>query len=137
VWAPRQRVLASGDIVVHPVPYASACFPGEWIAVLERIKTFDFAHLVPGHGEVQTDRAYLDRLVAGLTEIRAQVGPLARRGLPLDSVRRQIDLERVREAFAGRDSWRRFLMDAVFTGDIVRNAWQEARGDSIVQGGGG
>jgi glyoxylase-like metal-dependent hydrolase (beta-lactamase superfamily II) len=134
-WLPRQRVLATGDIVVHPIPYASACFLGEWIGVLERIKAFDFAHLVPGHGEVQVDRAYVDQLIQALGEIRAQVGPLARQGLSLDDVRRQVDLAALRDRFAGDDAWKRFLMGAVFLGDVVKNAWQEAKGDSIVQGG--
>lgn len=29
VWLPRQRVVASGDIIVHPVPYAAHSFPSE------------------------------------------------------------------------------------------------------------
>ena len=135
VWLPRQRVLATGDIVVHPIPYASACFLGEWIGVLERIKAFDFAYLVPGHGEVQVDRAYVDQLIQALGEIRAQVGPLVKQGLSLDDVRRQVELAALRDRFAGDDAWQRFLMGAVFLGDVVKNAYQEAKGDSIVQGG--
>jgi glyoxylase-like metal-dependent hydrolase (beta-lactamase superfamily II) len=50
VWAPRQRVLASGDLVVAPIPYAAHTYPGEWIATLKRLEAFDFAWLVPGHG---------------------------------------------------------------------------------------
>lgn len=135
VWLPRQRVICSGDIVVHPIPYASACFLGEWIGVLEKLKAYDFAYLVPGHGEVQADREYLDRLIATLTEIRAQVGPLAKEGKSLDEVRRAVKVDGWKDRFAGDDAWKRFLMSAVFLGDVVKNAWQEARGDSIVQGG--
>jgi glyoxylase-like metal-dependent hydrolase (beta-lactamase superfamily II) len=134
-WLPRQRVLATGDIVVHPIPYASACFLGEWIAVLERVKAFDFAWLVPGHGEVQTDRAYVDQLIAALGDVRAQVAPLVKQGLSLDQVRANVHLDALRTRFAGDDAWRRFLMGAVFLGDVVKNAYQEAKGDSIVQGG--
>lgn len=134
-WLPRQRVLVTGDIVVHPIPYASACFLGEWIGVLERLERFDFAYLVPGHGEVQTDRAYVDQLIGALTELRAQVGPLAKQGLSLEQVRAQVKLDELRSRFAGDDAWKRFLMGAVFLGDAVKNAWQEAKGDSIVQGG--
>jgi len=134
-WLPRQRVLVTGDIVVHPIPYASACFLGEWIDVLERVKAFDFRFLVPGHGEVQQDRAYVDRLIAALTEVRARVGPLAREGRTLDEVRREVDLRDLQDGFSGDDAWMRFVMRAVFLGDVVKNAWQEARGDSIVQGG--
>lgn len=135
VWLPRQRVLCSGDIVVHPIPYASACFLGEWIGVLGKIKAYDFAYLVPGHGEVQTDRDYIDRVIWALSEVRSQVGPLAKEGKSLDDVRRAVDLRVLKDRFAGDDAWKRFLMSAVFLGDVVKNAYQEARGDSIVQGG--
>ncbi len=136
VWAPRQRVLASGDIVVHPIPYASACFPGEWIEVLRRIKAYDFAVLVPGHGEPQKDRAYLDKLIWVLGELRGQVAPLVKDGLDLEQVRARLDLARLRRAFvADEDGWGRFVMGAVFLGDIVKNVYQEAKGIPIVQGG--
>ncbi|MFN3521209.1 MAG: MBL fold metallo-hydrolase [Phenylobacterium sp.] len=134
VWAPRQRVLAAGDLVVAPVPYAAHTYPGEWIASLEKVKAYDFAVLVPGHGAPQTDRAYLDRLIAALAEVRARVGPLARSGASLEEVRRQADLSGVRRAFAGDDAWIRFLMDAVCLNDLVANAYKEARGETVVQG---
>jgi hypothetical protein len=40
----------------------------------------DFAVLVPGHGQLQRDSSYLDRLIASIRDIRAQVGPLPWRG---------------------------------------------------------
>ena len=80
VHAPRQRVVAAGDIVVHPLPYASASYPTEWVGVLERIAALDWAYLVPGHGDVQTDRAYVERVAATLRAVVAQVAPLARDG---------------------------------------------------------
>jgi glyoxylase-like metal-dependent hydrolase (beta-lactamase superfamily II) len=134
-WLPKQRVIVTGDIVVHPIPYASACYLGEWIAVLRRLEAFDFRFLIPGHGAVQTDRDYLERLIAALSEVRSRVGPLARDGATLDEVRQKVDLSDLQDRFAGNDAWKRFVMRAVFLGDVVKNAWQEARGDSIVQGG--
>jgi glyoxylase-like metal-dependent hydrolase (beta-lactamase superfamily II) len=136
VWAPRQRILVTGDVVVHPVPYASACFPGEWIQVLSRLKAYPFAFLVPGHGEVQRDAAYLDTLARVLGDLRSQVAPLVKEGLDLEQVRKRLDLTALRRAFVrDEDGWGRFLLAAVFTGDIVKNAYQEAKGLPIVQGG--
>ncbi len=135
VWLPRQRVLVTGDVVVHPIPYASACYPKEWIDVLERVKAFDYAFLVPGHGAVQTDRAYVDLLVGALREIRARVGEMAAQGMELDEVRRTVDLAAVRARFVSdEDGWGRVLFANVFLGAIVGNAWREARGEPIVQG---
>ncbi len=136
VWAPGPKVLVTGDLVVHPIPYASACFLGEWIEVLKRLQGYDFRFLVPGHGEVQTDAVYLERLRWVLGEIRARVAPLVKEGLGLEEVRKRLDLVDLRRAFVkDEDGWGRFVFNAVFLGDLVKNAFQEAKGLPIVQGG--
>ncbi len=134
IWGPRQRVLASGDLVVAPVPYAAHTYPGEWIATLRALEAFDFAYLVPGHGPMMTDRAYVDRLIAALQTVRDQVGPLARADVPLDEVRKRIDLKAMQAGFTGGDAWLKTLIGAVFTGDLVANAYKEARGEMVIQG---
>ncbi|OIQ67447.1 metallo-beta-lactamase superfamily protein [mine drainage metagenome] len=134
VWAPKQRVVASGDLVVAPIPYAAHTYPGEWIATLKRLEGLDFAYLVPGHGPVETDRAYVDKVITALDNVRAQVGPLARADVLLDEVRKRIDLKPMRHDFAGDDPWLGFLFGAVFAGDLVSNAYKEARGETVIQG---
>jgi glyoxylase-like metal-dependent hydrolase (beta-lactamase superfamily II) len=67
--------------VVHPVPYGFGSFPKEWIATLDKLAAFDFDLLVPGHGAIQRDSAYIRRLQALLTEVRRQVGVIGSAGL--------------------------------------------------------
>ena len=134
VWAPRQRLLASGDLVVAPIPYAAQTYPGEWIAALKALEAFDFAYLAPGHGPVQHDHAYVDKVIAALEAVRAQVVPLAKAGVPLADVRKRVDLAAMKRSFTGDDAWLAFLIDAVFTNDLVSNAWKEARGEAVIQG---
>lgn len=134
-WLPKQRVLATGDVVVHPIPYASACYPREWLEVLAKITAFDYAYLVPGHGEVQTDELYVAKLVRALTELRAAVAPLAKLGIELGEARKRIDLAALRRIFVtDDDGWGRVLFSSVFLEAIVSNAWREARGEPIEQG---
>lgn len=135
VWVPKERVLCTGDIVVSPIPYAAASFPGDWIAVLQKLKAYDFAVLVPGHGEPQSDRSYIDKLIATLTTIRAQVAPLAHQGLSPDAIAKKIDAEPLKAAFAGNNPWLRTLFVSFFWGSIIKNATAEALGQPIVQGG--
>jgi glyoxylase-like metal-dependent hydrolase (beta-lactamase superfamily II) len=90
-WLPKDRVVATGDIVVSPLPFGFYSFPGEWIEVLGKLKALDYRLLIPGHGEPQADTAYLDRLIGTLTDVRAQVGPLARQGMTLEQVRTKVD----------------------------------------------
>jgi glyoxylase-like metal-dependent hydrolase (beta-lactamase superfamily II) len=134
VWVPGERVLCSGDVVVHPIPYAAASYPKEWIDVLKKLEAYDFAVLIPGHGEVQTDRAYIDRVIAALKDVRAQVAPLARKGVALDDVYKRTNFEKLKAELAGSDPWRRSLLNSFFLHSIVKNAYAEARGEPIVQG---
>jgi glyoxylase-like metal-dependent hydrolase (beta-lactamase superfamily II) len=134
VWAPKQRVVASGDLVVVPIPYAAHTYPGEWIATLRKLEGLDFAVLVPGHGPPLADRAYVDQVIAALEAVRAQVAPLARAGVPLEEVRKRIDLKGVTAGFTHGDPWLQVIIGAVFTGDLVANAYKEARGEAVVQG---
>ncbi|MHB1208029.1 MAG: MBL fold metallo-hydrolase [Rhodospirillaceae bacterium] len=134
IWLPKQRVLAAGDLVVAPIPYAAHTFPTPWIDTLKRLEGFDFAYLIPGHGAVQSDRAYVDKVIAALDEVRAQVAPLAKAGVPLTEVRKRIDLTALQAGFTGNDPWLAFLIDAVFTGDLISNVYKEARGEPVIQG---
>lgn len=134
IWVPSERVLCTGDIVVSPIPYAAASYPQEWIGVLEQLKAFDFAVLVPGHGEPMTDRSYLDKVIVALKDIRAQVTPLAKQGLSPEDIAKKTDFEKIKLSFAGNDPWRRFLLKAFFLDSMVKNAAAEARGEPIVQG---
>jgi glyoxylase-like metal-dependent hydrolase (beta-lactamase superfamily II) len=134
VWLPKQRVLASGDLVVAPIPYAAHTFPGPWIETLKKLEAFDFAYLVPGHGAVQTDRRYVDKVIAALQAVRDQVAPLAKANMPLDEVRKRVDVTALKAGFTGSDAWLSFLMDAVFTNDLISNVYKEARGEPVIQG---
>lgn len=132
-WLPRQRFVVTGDIVVAPTPFGFFSFPGDWIGVIETIKAMDFALLVPGHGEPQADAAYLDKLVATLTDVRAQVGKLAREGLSLDEVRKRVDFS-AQTAVFGTTPRNKALFDAYWLIPIVASAYKEALGKPIVQG---
>ncbi|HWM27420.1 MAG TPA: MBL fold metallo-hydrolase [Woeseiaceae bacterium] len=133
-WLPRQRILISGDIVVAPMPYGFSSYPGEWLEVLRRLRTFDFEWLVPGHGHPMRDTRYIDRLSALIADVRSQMGVLAARELPLEEIRKQVDLSSQQQSFAGADRWRRLIFDYYWTEPIVRSAYREAQGETILQG---
>lgn len=138
VWMPKQRVLCSGDIVVHPVPYASASFPKSWMKVLEKLNAMDFAYLIPGHGAVLSDHVYLEKLIGALGNVRGWVAPYASKGVAMDDVYKAFQNSAIRETllaeFAGDDAWNRRWMRGVFLSAFLSNAYKEARGEAIVQG---
>ena len=133
VWAPEQQVVATGDIVVNPVPYAAASFPAEWIKVLAAVQALEYKALVPGHGPVLRDGKYVDKLSAALTEVERQVSALVASGKNLDQVRKEVNLDGLRGAFGG-DDWNRARLGDFFIDPIVGNAYKQAKGEPIVQG---
>jgi glyoxylase-like metal-dependent hydrolase (beta-lactamase superfamily II) len=134
VWLPRERVVLSGDLVVHPLPYGFGSFPAEWLETLDRLAGLDFLHLVPGHGEIQSDATYLRQLQALIRKIRDDVGAAVRSGASLEAARAAIDLGELADVFTAGDERRRALLDAWLIQPLSLSAFREAKGEPIVQG---
>jgi glyoxylase-like metal-dependent hydrolase (beta-lactamase superfamily II) len=136
VWLPRERIVATGDLVVHPVPYGFGSFPREWIDTLARVEALDFELLVPGHGDVQRDRRYLELLRTMLAAMRVQAAAAVARGLDLEATRKALDFSAFTPQFPQDDMGKR-LFEAWWTSPIGRSLWLEASGKPIVQAGSG
>lgn len=132
VWLPRQKIVATGDIVVAPVPFGGG-YPAEWIQPLGKVRALGFATLIPGHGAVQTDRTYIDKLVSALTDVRAQVTALAAQGLGPDQTHARVDLSGERRSIVGDDPWLGFWFDQDWSA-VIDCAYAEVKGVAIVQG---
>lgn len=132
-WLPNERIVVTGDVVVSPIPFGFYSFPGDWLQALDRIRALNFQTLIPGHGEPQTDSAYLDRLTATLTDLRTQIGPLARQGLSLEEVRQRVNWDAQRAIF-GDTPRNRLLFDAYWLTPMTINTYREAIGRPFEQG---
>ena len=73
MWLPEERILATGDIVVAPTPYGFFSYPKSWAGVLRELKSFGARTIVPGHGDVMTDTAYLDLLAETMDLVAREV----------------------------------------------------------------
>lgn len=129
VWLPRERVLVMGDLLVNPAPYSFGSYLGEWHRTLGALRALPAEVVVPGHGALQRDWAYLDlfrELIAyTLEQAKAAVG----RGLDLEATRKAIDLSAFRERFTRGDAMTGRAFDAFFAAPAVERAWREARGE--------
>ena len=132
-WLPRQKIVAAGDIVVAPIPFGFFSYPGDWIETIGKIKALGFKTLIPGHGEPQWDSAYLDKLTVAIAEVRAQVGPLAKSGMPLEEVRKKVDFSKSVAMF-GANPRIRANAQGLFFDPMIPNAYKESRGEPIIQG---
>jgi glyoxylase-like metal-dependent hydrolase (beta-lactamase superfamily II) len=132
VLVPDAKVLATGDLVVHPVPHGFGSFPQEWAAVLGKLEAMGPRILVPGHGPVQRDLAYLRLVREALEAIDAQMRAAVERGLGQAEALKALELAAFRKAFAGEDPARQRDFDGRFARAAAVRAWRLAKEGRVV-----
>ena len=111
MWLPEERIVATGDLVVHPVPYLYNVPPRAWSATLRRLNALEYTTLVPGHGELLRDTAYVDLLIELSDSIADQRDALLELGLARAEVPEQLDFSEFEQRFTGGDEYLASLFD--------------------------
>ncbi|HEV8261790.1 MAG TPA: MBL fold metallo-hydrolase [Burkholderiales bacterium] len=89
IHLPKEKVVATGDALIDWMPFMNDGFPEEWVRTLDALSKFDFAHIIPGHGDVASRdhlaffRGYLADLVAAVKSANAD-------GAGLDEMKKSI-----------------------------------------------
>jgi glyoxylase-like metal-dependent hydrolase (beta-lactamase superfamily II) len=129
VWLPTERILVTGDLLVNPVPYSFGSYLSEWIGTLTRLRALPAVAVVPGHGAVQRDWAYLDLFVELLQSTLDQAKAAVATGLDLAATRKAVDLAQLKARFTEGNDLRERAFDAFFATPAIERAWLEARGE--------
>jgi glyoxylase-like metal-dependent hydrolase (beta-lactamase superfamily II) len=83
IYLPKEKVVATGDALIDWMPFLNDGYPEEWVQTLTALEQYDFAHIVPGHGEVAPRahlaffRGYIADLVAAVQKAAAEGATLA------------------------------------------------------------
>jgi glyoxylase-like metal-dependent hydrolase (beta-lactamase superfamily II) len=131
VYVPDAKVLMTGDLVVNPTPYSFGSFLGEWIETLRKVEAVGASTIVPGHGPLMKDTAYIDTLIELIQSVRTQVQAAVKEGLSLEDTRKKVDLDSFRKRLAGDDMWRRRAFVEFFETPAVARAYKEAKGEPM------
>ncbi len=129
VYLPNERIIATGDLVVYPSPFAFGSYYKEWITTLSRIDSLNADMLFPGHGPVFTDKQYLHNVQGLLTALVHEVEKSAVSGLSLDETKKQVTLSEWKEKFSAKDVGIERAFDQFFLAPAVERAWHQAKGD--------
>jgi cyclase len=124
-WIPDAKVLAAGDLVVHPFPFATGSYISEWAAVLAKLEATPFEAMVPGHGPVMRDRSYVADVRALMESIMSQARAAWRPGMSAAQLREKIDLAEHRRRIAGDDAMIGANFDYMIRELAISRAWQE------------
>jgi glyoxylase-like metal-dependent hydrolase (beta-lactamase superfamily II) len=129
VYLPRERILATGDLLVRPVPYAFDGYPTEWIRTLQGLAALDADTIVPGHGELMHDKSYLMQVIGLMKSVVSQVDAQLRRNsdVSLAEVTKAVDLKAFREAMLGGDARGGPFFDYSIGAKFVELAYHELK----------
>jgi glyoxylase-like metal-dependent hydrolase (beta-lactamase superfamily II) len=134
MWLPDEKIVATGDIVVHPTPYGFGSYPREWGDTLRAIKQLDYDILVPGHGDVQRDSRYVDALIALMDDISEQGRAAVAAGVDSeDAMRVAVDFSVHEKTIADDNPLYRYLFDMWFRQPIIESVYIEATGGTVSQ----
>lgn len=125
VWLPDDKVLIGGDILTLPVPFGFPPCPSEVITATERLLSFDFDHLVPGHGPVQRDRIYATKVLALQRHAVAEIRRLHAQGLSIDEISARLDLSPHDRAITRGDPSTEHFFDIWYRQPIVERTVRE------------
>jgi glyoxylase-like metal-dependent hydrolase (beta-lactamase superfamily II) len=133
VYLPREKIIAAGDLVDHPVPYLGSGYPVDEIATLEALARLDITTLVPGHGKALPGTTYVAAEIALLRAVVSEVDRAIHRlgsgSKKLEDVRaevmKRVDIAALRKKFAGTDAENIDFFDGFALAGLVDAAYAQ------------
>ncbi|HZP89333.1 MAG TPA: MBL fold metallo-hydrolase [Burkholderiales bacterium] len=86
IYLPKEKVVATGDALIDWMPYLNDGYPQDWVRTLDALEAFDFARIIPGHGDV-APREHLAFFRGYLSDLGAAVKQAAAEGAALEEMK--------------------------------------------------
>lgn len=105
VWLPKERVLATGDLLQPNLPFMGDGYLNAWADVLDSLRALEPAVVLPGHGAAFRDLAVLDRQRDYFRAVWSQVAALRAQGKTVEQASAALDLSRFDAAYPRPAGW--------------------------------
>lgn len=92
VYLPQERVVCTGDLLVHDIANLIDGFVNVWPDALEKLKALDFTDVIPGHGDPFKGKERVEWFEAYLRDLWKQATALHDRGVAAADAAKQVDL---------------------------------------------
>lgn len=129
LFLPKEKIVATGDLVVDPIPFGFGSYYKEWIQVLTKLEDLDAKVYMPGHGPLEYGQGYIRQLKDLLTDLVTRVDEAVKEGLSLEETQKRITMNEWKKKFAGDDPTKQRAFDDFFLTPAVERAWHQAKGD--------
>lgn len=131
MWLPQEKIVATGDLVVLPSPYAFNVPPRKWANTLHALNALGYKTLVPGHGPVQQDTRYVDLIIETASAIADQRDALVKEGISVEEIPEMLDFSKFEERYTGGDGYIKRYYDDWFEGPLRAAAIKELTGEPM------
>jgi glyoxylase-like metal-dependent hydrolase (beta-lactamase superfamily II) len=128
LYLPAEKILFTGDLLVAPIPYAFNSYPLRWIESLKELDHLDAQMILPGHGDPQHDKKYLELVLSSMEFIVGQVQRAAALGKSLEEIQKSVKIDAA-DQFTHGDAHRTAELQAYFIGPLIERAYKEATGE--------
>jgi glyoxylase-like metal-dependent hydrolase (beta-lactamase superfamily II) len=98
-FLPKERIVATGDLMESVLSYMGDSYPEEWIATLEKLKQLEFDTVLPGHGVPFKGKERITAFQDYLRDLLAQTNAFRRQGLSADDAATKVDLTKYAAMF--------------------------------------
>jgi cyclase len=130
VYLAREKILVTGDLLDHPVPYMFGGFPVDFVNTLRALSELDAQTIVPGHGDVLHDKAYIQQTMELMQAVNVEVEKEVNQGKTLEEVQQQLpknfDVKSWKDKFVGSDKDDGGFFDQSFAG-LVKASYNQIK----------
>ena len=129
VYLPKEKVLLTGDLVVHPVPFAFSSYYEDWIKTMKELQKLETVAIVPGHGPIMQDKNHVILVTELLESLYKQVQDSIAKGMSLEETRKAINLDSFRDKMAGNDADRLATWNESIITSAINQVYKEIKGE--------
>lgn len=136
VYLPKEKILATGDLLDSPVPYLGGGFPVDLVLTLRRLREMEVNTFVPGHGNALTDKSHLTNVIDFIDEVlaltQAEIFKLgnntANEAKVVAAVKEKMDVAKWKAKFGGGDDDNESFFEGFSLGGVLKAAFRQLVG---------
>ena len=130
VYLPKEKILITGDLLDHPVPYFFGGLPLDFPRTLKAMAELDADTIVPGHGDILKSKDYIYQVIDLLNAVNQEVEQEVNSGRTLEEVQleapKALDAPAWRRKFAGENAEDGDFFDQTFAA-LIKGAYNQIR----------